>query len=76
MAQGCEVKLTENTIGWRIRYARKQKKISQLCLAMRSDIRDQSSVSKIERGVYKPKPGTVRRIADALGVSADWIING
>lgn len=65
-----------NTIAGRVRYARKKKGLTQLCLAMRCDMCYQSSISKIERGEHTPKMPTIERLANELGVTAEWLLNG
>ena len=76
MPRGLETKIDITTVGGRIKYARKQKKISQICLAMRCEMLDQNGVSRIERNIYMPKLRTINKIASVLGVSTEWIING
>lgn len=64
------------SIGDRVRYAREQQGISQFCLAMRCDLRYQSHISQIERGLITPKLDTLNRLSKELGVPVDWLING
>ena len=55
------------TTGEKIRIARKKAGLSQGELADRLDV-TRSLVGQYERGVRNPKPSTIQRIADALGI--------
>lgn len=63
------------SVGDRIRQRRTALGLTQLELASRLDL-DSMSVSRWERGVVVPRPETVVRIADALGVEVRWLITG
>lgn len=65
-----------NTIAGRVRYVRKKKGLTQLCLAMRCEMSYQSRISKIERGEITPSMPTIERLAKELGVSVNWLVNG
>lgn len=60
-------------IGSRIKAARENKKITQEELAALLDL-STTHISVIERGVKPPKLETFIRIANALGVSADYLL--
>ena len=60
-------------IGSRIKAARENKKITQEELAAMVDL-SPTHISVIERGVKPPKLETLIRIANALGVSADFLL--
>lgn len=61
-------------IGKRIQQRREQLGLTQEELADASGLR-QSIISRLERGTRKnPSADTVRRLARALGVTADWLI--
>lgn len=62
-------------IGNRIRDAREQAHLTQEQLAELVDI-SPTHMSVIERGVKTPKLDTFVRIANALGVSADALLQG
>lgn len=47
--------------------------LNQLELAQRARI-SQGHLSRIERGVTTPRPPTVRKLADALGVPIDALL--
>ena len=55
------------TTGEKIRIARKKAGLSQGELADRLDV-TRSLIGQYERGVRNPKPSTIQRIADALGI--------
>ncbi len=55
------------TTGEKIRIARTKAGLSQGELANRLDV-TQSLIGQYERGVRNPKPSTIQRIADALGI--------
>ena len=60
-------------IGSRIKTARENKKLTQEELAAMVDL-SPTHISVIERGVKSPKLETFVRIANALGVSADYLL--
>uniref|UniRef100_UPI004056B1E4 helix-turn-helix domain-containing protein n=1 Tax=Agathobacter sp. TaxID=2021311 RepID=UPI004056B1E4 len=60
-------------IGSRIKAARENKKITQEELAALLDM-STTHISVIERGVKTPKLETFIRIANVLGVSADYLL--
>ena len=57
----------------RLRALRKERKISQGALAAQLGI-SQQAVGKWETGRSTPDPGTLRKIADLFGVSADGLL--
>ena len=64
------------TIGERVRETRKRRKLTQEALAKAAGV-SKNAISKIEKGRTKrPNPETLYAIADKLGVSDRWIING
>ena len=60
-------------VGSRIKTARENKKLTQEELAAMVDL-SPTHISVIERGVKSPKLETFVRIANALGVSADYLL--
>lgn len=48
---------------------------SQARLAKEAGV-NQSYWSKLERGAGNPRPALLKRVADALGVGVDQIVNG
>ena len=66
--------ITES-LGNRIRTVRKRQGLSVAELGERLEISG-SLVGRYERGEEKPKPSTIQRFADALGVDAHWLETG
>lgn len=62
-------------LGMRIRYLRKQKGMSQLDLALESDI-NKNYISDLERGSRNPSLLILERIAKALDVSLEILFQG
>lgn len=67
------VKMDLSPIGSRIKAAREKKKITQEELAGLLDM-STTHISVIERGVKPPRLETLIRIANALDVSADYLL--
>jgi len=65
--------ITEDTIGQRIREARQRKGWTQAELGWRSGLRE-SVICGYERGYHTPSLRHISRIADALGVSVDYLL--
>jgi transcriptional regulator with XRE-family HTH domain len=65
--------LADDTIGQRIRRARRRKGWTQAELGLRSGLRE-SVICKYELGYHIPNPENLSRIADALGVSVDYLL--
>lgn len=63
-------------IGRRIKFARKERGLNQGQLCERARIPSTNVVSKFELGLDVPKGERLKLIADALGVSEDYIIKG
>lgn len=63
------------TTGERIRQARKSAGMTQSELARRLDVTPQT-VSQYERGLINPKIETIRKFADALGVTSEVLLCG
>lgn len=59
---------TDSPFGARLRALRKAKGYTQLALGARCDV-SQQEVARLERGMNRPVITTVRRLAEALGVS-------
>jgi len=62
------------TIAERIRLTRQQKKISQTELAEISGV-NKKSLSRYELGTSIPPADALKQIADALGVSTDYLLS-
>lgn len=62
-------------LGMRIRYLRKQKKMSQLDLALEADI-NKNYISDLERGSRNPSLLILERIAKALDISLENLFQG
>jgi transcriptional regulator with XRE-family HTH domain len=59
----------------RLKQARKDKGISQSKLAQMIDVHV-TNISRYERGENKPTSQVLTRLADALGISADYLMSG
>ena len=62
------------TIAERIRLTRQQKKLSQKELAEMADV-NKKSLSRYELGSSIPPADALKAIADALGVSTDYLLS-
>ena len=62
-------------LGMRIRYLRKEKKMSQEDLALESGI-NKNYLSDVERGMRNPTVTVVEKIATALGVDLSTLFKG
>lgn len=68
---------TPQTLGERLAYARKAKNLSARALSIRAGLRAAAHVGLIERGtVKKPSGHTLGKLATALGVSIEWLLDG
>ncbi|MEL6361009.1 MAG: helix-turn-helix transcriptional regulator [Pseudomonadota bacterium] len=67
--------LDQETIGERIKSARKERRLSQTDLAQRAGV-SQPAVANWEAGVHDPRRLVIVKIADVLEVDADWLANG
>jgi transcriptional regulator with XRE-family HTH domain len=59
----------------RLRELRKQKGLSQTELGERVGVH-YTHIGRYERGVSRPAADTLKRLADALGVSGDYLLEG
>jgi len=59
----------------RLRELRKQKGLSQSELGERVEVH-YTHIGRYERGVSRPAADTLKRLADALGVSGDYLLEG
>lgn len=59
----------------RIKRARESVNLTQAQLAEKVETTPQN-ISQYERGIRKPKYETVQKIADALAVDINWLLNG
>jgi transcriptional regulator with XRE-family HTH domain len=64
-----------NGFAERLRELRKQKGLSQTELGERVEIH-YTHIGRYERGVSRPAADTLKRLADALGVSGDYLLEG
>lgn len=62
-------------IAQRITQAMAEKKINQATLSRLTGIPD-ANINRYCKGLYLPKMGNLIKIAKALSVNPDWIING
>ena len=64
------------TIGRRVREARQRAALSQADLAERAGLQE-VTISRIENERYgPPRPSTIRKLAEALGVTTAWLLYG
>jgi transcriptional regulator with XRE-family HTH domain len=61
------------SLGGRIKQIRQQKKMSQIELAEKADIY-QKNISRYELDTSIPSATALKKIADALGVSTDYLL--
>ena len=66
---------TLTQLGMRIRYLRKQKGMSQLDLALESDV-NKNYISDLERGERNPTVKVLEKIAKAFGISLEELFKG
>ena len=66
-------KLDENTFGWRLRKARRNKRLSQRELAKRIYCH-MTVIAKWEQNAHKPSYDFIVLLCKALDVSADWLL--
>lgn len=59
----------------RLRKARLKAGLSQRELARSAEI-DVSQISRYEKGAGEPRPGALKRIAETLDSSAEWLVTG
>ena len=64
-----------NTVGERLTSARKNKGLSQPELVHRSGVA-QTQISRYETGKAQPRISVLTRLAAALSVDTDWLLNG
>ena len=66
---------TLTQLGMRIRYLRKEQKMSQLDLALEAEV-NKNYISDLERGCRNPSILVLEKIAKALGVSLEILFQG
>jgi transcriptional regulator with XRE-family HTH domain len=59
----------------RLRELRKQKNLSQTELGQRAALH-YTHIGRFERGTSRPSGDTLKRLADALGVTSDYLLEG
>lgn len=59
----------------RLRELRKQKNLSQTELGQRAGLH-YTHIGRFERGASRPSGDTLKRVADALGVTSDYLLDG
>lgn len=62
------------SLGEKIRTVRQKKGLSQIDLAKAADIY-QKNISRYENGTTDPSASALKKIADALGVTADYLLS-
>lgn len=63
------------SLGHRVRYLRKQKKLSQFDLSLLADV-NKNYISDLEKGRRNPTLLVLERLADALGVTLEFLFKG
>ena len=63
------------SLGERLKTARKDKKISQQALAELANVH-YTNIGRYERGDAKPSFEVLSRLAQTLGISPDYLMNG
>ena len=67
------------TIGDNIKTARAKRDMTQLLLAHKIGMSGEDAgafISRIESGIQEPRIGTLRKIADALKVTVNFLLTG
>ena len=69
--------MTEKLDGFaqRLRELRKQKNLSQTDLGQLAELH-YTHIGRFERGTSRPSGDTLKRLADALGVTSDYLLDG
>ncbi len=67
--------VTKETFGQRLRRVRIEKGLSQLQVAEKAGIHN-THLSRYEKDGSRPNGSTLMRLADALGVTADFLMDG
>ena len=69
--------MTDTTTGFadRLRALRKQKNLSQTELGKLAELH-YTHIGRFERGTSRPSGDTLKRLADALEVSSDYLLDG
>jgi transcriptional regulator with XRE-family HTH domain len=70
-----EAKRTQTGFADRLRQLRKQRDLSQAELAQRAGLHP-NLIGRYERGESRPTADTLKGLADALGVSGDYLLEG
>ncbi|PHM39916.1 helix-turn-helix domain-containing protein [Xenorhabdus miraniensis] len=66
---------TENGFAQRLRELRRQKGLSQSELGKLAELH-YTHIGRFERGTSRPGSDTLKRLADVLGVSSDYLLEG
>jgi transcriptional regulator with XRE-family HTH domain len=69
-------KLPPKVLAARLRDLRQKRGISTPKLAAAAGFNSPQAYAHYERGTYKPRPDTVVRLAEALGVRPEWLVRG
>ena len=75
MQQNKGQKIIANGFAERLRALRRQTNLSQSELSKIVGVHS-IHISRYERGISKPNSGTLKKLAEALGVTADYLIEG
>ncbi len=66
---------TPSDFSERLRTLRKQKNLSQTELGKLASLH-YTHIGRFERGISRPSGDTLKRLADALGISSDYLLEG
>ena len=66
---------SQESLGKRVRFLRKQKGLSQFDLSLEAGV-NKNYISDLEKGRRNPTLSVIERIADALGVSLETLFKG
>jgi len=66
---------TSNDFSERLRTLRKQKNLSQTELGKLASLH-YTHIGRFERGISRPSSDTLKRLADALNISSDYLLEG
>lgn len=68
--------MDSDTFPARLSRARKARGLTQVQLARKAALASDMLVSRYERGAQEPRTEALGKLADALGVSLDWLARG
>jgi transcriptional regulator with XRE-family HTH domain len=69
-------KLPAKVLAERLKAQRHRRGLTMATIAKAVGINSPQAYAHYERGTYKPRPDTVVRLAEALGVRPEWLVRG